>query len=199
MYFWKVNEDTFITIAETSTSKYVDRKSVFYAFAIPVDNEDIVDEHLKKLRKKYYDARHICYAFCLNADKSISRSSDNGEPSGTAGRPMMGVIQSHNLTNILLVAVRYFGGIKLGTSGLIEAYRTVSELAISQARIITKTEDATYTFKFDYAQMNKVMSTVKAYKLKVLESSFDMVCYIKVSGPKSAIAELQTLIADAKE
>jgi len=194
-----VNEDTFITIAEMSTSKYVDRKSVFYAFAIPVDNEDAVDGQLKALRKKYYDARHVCYAFCLNADKSISRSSDNGEPSGTAGRPMMGVIQSHNLTNILLVVVRYFGGIKLGTSGLIEAYRTASEQALSQAKIITKTEDDTYTFEFEYIHMNKVMSAVKAYKLKVLESSFDMVCHMKVSGPRSVIAQVQTLIAKITE
>ena len=97
-----------------SSSKYVDKKSVFYGFVIPVNSEEMVNDMLKAYRKKYYDARHICYAYCLNADKSVMKSSDNGEPSGTAGRPMLGVLQSYNVTNVLLIAVRYFGGILLG-------------------------------------------------------------------------------------
>ena len=191
-----MKEDGYLTISEMSSSKYVDKKSVFYGFVIPVNSEEMVNDMLKAYRKKYYDARHICYAYCLNADKSVIKSSDNGEPSGTAGRPMLGVLQSYNVTNVLLIAVRYFGGIKLGTSGLIEAYRAVSELALSQSNIIEKTEDVVWSFKFDYSQMNKVMSSVKSLNITVLESSFDLKCTIKLQAPKSIMSRLQSEISD---
>ena len=184
-------EDKYLTISAVSTAKYVDKRSVFYAFAVPVFSEEEVDSVLKEYRRKYYDARHICYAFCLNADRSVSRSSDNGEPSGTAGRPIMGVLQSYGLTNVCLLVVRYFGGIKLGTSGLAAAYKDVAEQAVRSADIVERTEDISLSFYFEYGQMNAVMSAIKSSGASVVTSQFAMECFIEVRGAKSVIARLK--------
>ena len=186
-----IMEDRYLTVSRLSTAKLVEKKSVFYAFAIPVFSEEEIEQMLREYRKKYYDARHVCYAYSLRADKSLFRFSDNGEPSGTAGRPIMNVIQAGNLTNILIIIVRYFGGIKLGTSGLISAYKEASELVVSNAEIIERTEDISFQFSFDYGQMNMVMSAVKSLRLVVEDSQFSMQCFIKVRGPKSIVSLLK--------
>lgn len=191
-----MNTDGYLTIKALASAKLVEKRSTFLAFAHPVQTDEEVDEILRDYRKKYYDARHVCYAFCLGRERQVARSSDNGEPSGTAGRPIMGTILSANLTNILIVVIRYFGGVKLGTPGLIAAYKGVAELAISQAEIIERTQDGSITFSYDYAQMNHVMTVLKSMELKPEKSDFGMTCHITLSAPQSVIAQLKILLAD---
>ena len=136
----------------------------------------------------------MCYAYCLNGETAIEKSSDNGEPSGTAGRPMLGVLQSHCLTQVLLVAVRYFGGIKLGTSGLITAYREVAELTLANAEIVTRKYMEHYSFTFGYDAMNVVMTAVKAKDVQVVSSSFDLTCRLTVTGVPSEVARLKVVL-----
>ena len=177
----KVN--TYTTIASTCSAKLVIKKSTFLSFAIPVDKEQDVEVLLRDFKKKYYDARHICYAYILSPDASVSKSSDNGEPSGTAGRPIMGVLLSNQLTNILIVVIRYFGGIKLGTSGLIAAYKGAAEevLAISERKTVTVEHH--YTFQFGFQDLNQVMKLLKTHAVKVLSNQVDTVCQISISLP----------------
>lgn len=187
-------KEEYLTIGSLAQSKLVEKKSVFYGFAVPVEDEGQAEEQLRQFRKKYYDARHVCYAYCLNGEKPIEKSSDNGEPSGTAGRPMMGVLQSHGLTQVLLVAVRYFGGIKLGTSGLIAAYKEVAELTVANADIVTRKYMEHYSFTFGYDVMNAVMTAIKAKDVRVVSSSFDLICRLTVEGVPSEVARLKTLL-----
>lgn len=187
-------KEEYLTVGSVATSKLVVKKSVFYGFAVPVEDELQVEEQLRQFRKKYYDARHVCYAYCLNGETAIEKSSDNGEPSGTAGRPMLGVLQSHCLTQVLLVAVRYFGGIKLGTSGLIAAYREVAELTLANAEIVTRKYMEHYSFTFGYDAMNVVMTAVKAKDVQVVSSSFDLTCRLTVTGVPSEVARLKILL-----
>ena len=181
-------KEEYLTVGSVATSKLVEKKSVFYGFAVPVEDELQVEEQLRQFRKKYY------YAYCLNGETAIEKSSDNGEPSGTAGRPMLGVLQSHCLTQVLLVAVRYFGGIKLGTSGLIAAYREVAELTLANAEIVTRKYMEHYSFTFGYDVMNVVMTAVKAKDVQVVSSSFDLTCRLTVTGVPSEVARLKVLL-----
>ncbi|PKP01068.1 MAG: YigZ family protein [Bacteroidetes bacterium HGW-Bacteroidetes-9] len=169
-------DDTYHTITNRSTGIFKDKGSKFIAIAIPVKNEDEVKSELEQLRKEYYDARHHCYAYVVGFDKSAWRTNDDGEPSGTAGRPIHGQIQSNDLTNILIVVVRYFGGIKLGVSGLINAYKTAAADALAQAEIVEKTVDEIYELKFIYEAMNDVMKIVKEDGLQLLNTQFDLEC-----------------------
>ena len=173
---------------------YSEKRSKFLAFAHHVNDVEDVKRLVAEYRKKYYDARHVCYAYCLNGETAIEKSSDNGEPSGTAGRPMLGVLQSHCLTQVLLVAVRYFGGIKLGTSGLIAAYREVAELTLANAEIVTRKYMEHYSFTFGYDVMNVVMTAVKAKDVQVVSSSFDLTCRLTVTGVPSEVARLKVLL-----
>lgn len=173
---------------------YSEKRSKFLAFAHHVNDVEDVKRLVAEYRKKYYDARHVCYAYCLNGETAIEKSSDNGEPSGTAGRPMLGVLQSHCLTQVLLVAVRYFGGIKLGTSGLIAAYREVAELTLANAEIVTRKYMEHYSFTFGYDAMNVVMTAVKAKDVQVVSSSFDLTCRLTVTGVPSEVARLKVLL-----
>ena len=141
-------DDTYRTIKRESEGYFRDRGSKFYAFAYPVETEDEVKEHLEELRKKYYDARHHCYAYQLGAEKTSYRINDDGEPSSSAGKPIFGRIQSHDLTNILIVVIRYFGGVKLGVPGLINAYKTAAEEAILKNKIETKTINEVYELSY---------------------------------------------------
>ena len=156
-----MQDDTYKTIDAISESIYTEKRSKFISIAIPVRTHEEVKEYLAEYQKKYYDARHVCYAYMLGPDRKDFRANDNGEPSGTAGRPILGQINSHELTDILVIVVRYFGGIKLGTSGLIVAYKTVAAQALDEASVLEKTVDEDVTVMFEYPFMNDVMRIVK--------------------------------------
>jgi uncharacterized YigZ family protein len=172
--------DTYLTIKEPSTGLFKDKGSKFLSFAYPVIDEKEIKTLVDKLKKEYFDARHHCYAYRLGADQLIFRANDDNEPSGTAGKPILGQIISNDLTNILIVVVRYFGGTLLGTSGLINAYRNASANAISNASIIKKNVYAIYQLVFNYQQMNYVMKIVKDYDLTAFDQNFELICSLKV-------------------
>ena len=169
-------EDTYRTIRDLSEGYYTEKRSRFLSFALPVRTPDEVKTQLDIYRKKYYDARHVCWAYMLGPDRATFRANDDGEPSSTAGKPILGQINSNNLTDILIIVVRYFGGIELGTSGLIVAYRTAAAEAIAAARIEERTVDETITITFEYPHLNSVMRIVKEDKPDVLTQSFELTC-----------------------
>jgi len=171
-------DDTYKTISEPSTGIYKEKGSKFIAIATPVVSEDEVKTVLDSLRKEYYDARHHCYAYILGFDKSAWRANDDGEPSGTAGRPIHGQLLSHDLTNTLLVVVRYFGGIKLGVSGLINAYKSAAADALSNAQIVERTVNEIYEVNFDYESMNDIMKIMKEDDVQIINTNFDLKCKI---------------------
>ena len=146
--------DVYKTIDGPAEGEYSEKRSKFLAFAHPVRSVEEVKQWVEHYQKKYYDARHCCYAYMLGAERKEFRANDNGEPSGTAGKPILGQINSHELTDILIVVVRYFGGIKLGTSGLIQAYKAAAQEAISAAKVVERTVDEEVTFWFEYPFMN---------------------------------------------
>ncbi|HOV12093.1 MAG TPA: YigZ family protein [Bacteroidales bacterium] len=177
-------EDTFFTVANVSEGVFRDRGSRFIGIVVPVGNEAEMKQELEQLRKKYFDATHHCYAFRLGYDKSVYRFNDDGEPSGTAGRPIYGQILSKDLTNVLVVVVRYYGGTKLGVPGLINAYKTAAKDALDNNRIIEKTVNDVYMVVFSYEQMNDVMRILKDDHIKQLSQSFDNECAIEFSVRK---------------
>ena len=183
--------DTYKTIEKLAEGTYSEKRSKFLAFAIPVHSLDEVKEHLKYYEKKYFDARHVCYAYMLGADRTNFRANDNGEPSGTAGRPILGQINSFGLTDILLLVVRYFGGIKLGTSGLIVAYKAAAQEALNAAVIIEKTVDAEVAFIFEYSFMNDVMRIVKEESPEIISQDFDNNCRMTLRIRKSQFERLK--------
>lgn len=166
-------EDTYKTLQHESQGIYTEKGSKFIAFALPVTSEEEIKGKLAEIKKKYYDARHHCYAYILGPDKAIFRMNDDGEPSSTAGRPIYGQLLSHDITNVLIVVVRYFGGTKLGVPGLINAYRTAAKDAIEANRIIEKTIDETYEIRFDYVAMNSVMQILKHDGIKINGQSYE--------------------------
>lgn len=170
---------------------YSEKRSKFLAFAHHVTNENEVKELLQAYKKKYYDARHCCYAYMLGADRSVFRANDDGEPSSTAGKPILGQINAHELTDILIVVVRYFGGTKLGTSGLIVAYRTAAAAAIENAQIETKYVEDIIDYSFTYPLLNEVMRVVKELEPRIVSQTFDNTCHISLSIRKSQAAELR--------
>jgi uncharacterized YigZ family protein len=161
------------TIQASSQGIYKEKGSKFLAFAFPVNSEDELKEHLEKLRKEYFDARHHCYAFVLGADKSRFRANDDGEPNHSAGDPILGQIRSKDLTNILIVVVRYFGGTKLGVSGLIQAYKVAAEDALKNAVIIEVDVMNEISIQYDYSATPDVMKLVKDFDLVIKEQSFE--------------------------
>jgi uncharacterized YigZ family protein len=173
--------DTYITISNKSEGLYKEKGSKFIALAFPISNEDGVKEILQGLRKEYHDARHHCYAYILGFKGENWRANDDGEPSSTAGKPIHGQIVSRNLTNVLVVVIRYFGGTKLGVSGLINAYRTAASEALNNAEMVTKTVNDTYRVNFAYPAMNEVMKLVKDEDLKILDQHFDTNCSVTIS------------------
>jgi uncharacterized YigZ family protein len=177
-------EDTYKTITKPSDGLFKDRGSKFTAKAFPVLSEEDVKQHLANLRKEYYDARHHCYAYQIGFDKSSYRINDDGEPSGTAGRPIFGQLQSFDLTNILVVVIRYFGGTKLGVSGLINAYKTATKEALETAKIVTKTVNEVYELHFLYSDMNAVMKIIKEHNLLPFDQEFETECKLKFSVRK---------------
>ena len=185
---------TYKTILSPSEGIYRDKGSKFLSFAIPVNSSEEIKEIIKDFRKKYYDARHICYAYMLGAERSDFRVNDDGEPSGTAGRPIIGQINSNNLTNILIVVVRYFGGILLGTGGLIVAYKEATADALKNASIIEKEVTNFYELKFNYFVMNDVMQILKQNNIEVISQNFDENCIIKVSLPLEKEIKIMNLL-----
>ncbi len=178
-------EDTYNTISASSEGLYKEKGSRFIALAFPVNHEDEIKNILGDLRKKYHDARHHCYAYILGYDKSTYRINDDGEPSGTAGKPIYGQILSSDLTNILIVVIRYFGGTLLGVSGLIRAYKTAAKDAIEHASIITKTVNDVYTINFGYSVMNNVMSLLKLHDVAFINQKHDTKSQISFSVRKN--------------
>lgn len=170
--------DTYKTIATRAEGLYKEKGSRFIAFAIPVETEEEIKTHLLQLRKEYHDARHHCYAYRLGADGGVYRTNDDGEPSGTAGRPIYGRLLSADLTNILVVVVRYFGGIKLGVSGLTNAYKLATEDALANAVVETRIVKARYEVHFSYAQMNAVMQLMKTKDIEIKTTDFNADCRI---------------------
>lgn len=174
-------EDVYKTVARVAEGLYKEKGSKFIASVYPVSSEDEIKEILGGLKERYYDARHHCYAYMLGADKKRFRANDDGEPSSTAGKPILGQLLSNDLTNTLIVVVRYFGGIKLGVSGLINAYKAAAADAIAHAEIIEKTVEEEVTVKFSYLVLNDVMRIVKEEGAEILERDFELECVLKLS------------------
>ena len=196
-------DDTYKTISAPAEGLYKEKGSKFLAFAYPVRTIDEVKAHLEQLRKDYFDARHHCYAYILGPRKDAFRANDDGEPSGTGGRPIHGQLLSADLTDTLIVVVRYFGGILLGASGLANAYKTAARDAIDHATIIEKTIDCRYRLGFAYETMNDVMRILKDYDLKPENSNYNLDCTLEVSVRQSLsvrfyddVAELRTVKID---
>jgi uncharacterized YigZ family protein len=164
--------DQYRTISAASQGLYKEKGSKFIAIAVPVDSSDEVKMQLEQIRKQYHDARHHCYAYKIGADNPEYRYNDDGEPSGTAGKPIFGQIESYGLTNILIVVIRYFGGVKLGTGGLIQAYRTAARDALGNGNIITKTLKLRFSVNFPYEVTNEVMRIIKEEDIEIIDQDF---------------------------
>jgi uncharacterized YigZ family protein len=187
-------EDTYLTIAAPAEGLFKDRGSKFIAFAFPVRSEEEIKEQLHQLRKLHPSANHHCYAFRLGADKLSFRANDDGEPSNTAGKPILGQIQSKDLSNILVVVVRYFGGTLLGVGGLINAYREAAADALAQAEIVERTVNEIYSLSFDYLRMNDVMKIIKEEKLELLSQDFQLTPSLTFSVRKSKAVQVYDLL-----
>ena len=174
-------DDTYKMLSAPGEGLYKEKGSKFIATAFTVTSEDEVKQTLAEVKKKYYDARHHCYAYIIGPDKSCYRSSDDGEPSGTAGKPILNQILSKDVTNVCVIVVRYFGGIKLGVSGLINAYKTAARDALDNAVVVEKTVDEVYSLEFAYPLMNDVMRVMKEEGLEQLNTRFEMSCYLEFS------------------
>jgi len=185
-----MSSDTYKTINPASEGLYKEKGSKFIAYAYPVTNEEEIKEYIAHLKKEYYDARHHCYAYMLGADKSEYRANDDGEPSSTAGKPILGQILSNDITNILIVVIRYFGGTKLGVSGLIHAYKTAAADAIANTEIIEKTVNDIYNVNFDYLVMNDVMKIIKDDQPEQLGQDFNLTCRITLSIRQSEVDKI---------
>ena len=187
--------DEYRTISGTSEGYYTEKRSKFLAFAHHVDDVAEVKDIVAGYRKKYYDARHVCYAYMLGAERLEFRANDDGEPSSTAGKPILGQINSKELTNILIVVVRYYGGVNLGTSGLIVAYREAAADALSHANIETRQVEEIVKYSFAYPQMNDVMRIVKDMNPRIVSQTYDNTCEIVLSIRKSEAEQLKSKLA----
>ena len=188
--------DTYLTLEAQAEGWYREKMSKFLAFAIPVESADEARQAIAAHQNKYHDARHVCWAYMLGADRAVFQSNDNGEPSGTAGKPILGQINSFQLTNILIVVVRYFGGIKLGTSGLIAAYREAAREAITAGTIVERHETSDISFTSPYLSMNAVMKLVKDSGAQIKEQLFDNCCSMTLSIRSDSASELTRKLTD---
>lgn len=187
-----MQKDTYLTITNPAEGEYTEKRSKFLSFAFHVETAEEVKVIVDEYKKKFYDARHVCYAYMLGSKRDVFRAVDDGEPSGTAGKPILGQINSHELTDILIIVVRYFGGIKLGTSGLIEAYRAAAAEVISNAVIEERTINTVVRVTYDYALMNQVMRVVKEEEPKIRLQDFQMMCVLELEIRNS---KLETMLA----
>lgn len=178
--------DEYFTIKDNiSEGFYSEKRSKFLAFAFHVTTEEEIKEIVSEYRKKYYDARHVCWAYMLGAQRTEFRANDDGEPSSTAGKPILGQINKNELTDILIIVVRYYGGVNLGTSGLIVAYRTAAAEAIANAEIIKLYDEEVVTYDFPYVMMNDVMKIIKDMSPRIVNQTYDNTCEIQLSIRKS--------------
>lgn len=197
LYLWQVSitdnkmSDFYKTLKGMSQGIYKEKMSKFIAIAQPASSAEEAKALIKQISNKYHDARHCCWAYMIGTQRDEYLSSDNGEPSGTAGKPILGQINSYGLTNVVIAVVRYFGGIKLGTSGLIVAYREAARTAIEAGEILECHEQATFSFTFPYLAMNDVMKLVKNGDLNVLEQQFDNVCSMTIQIDADKLPELR--------
>lgn len=179
-------KDEFLTITDIPAEGfYSEKRSKFLAFAFHVTSEEEVKQYVAEFRKKYYDARHVCWAYMLGADRTDFRANDDGEPSSTAGKPILGQINKNELTDILIIVVRYYGGVNLGTSGLIVAYRTAAAEAVANAEIVSQFVEEEVVFDFPYIMMNDVMKIIKDMSPRIISQTYDNTCEMKLSIRKS--------------
>ena len=175
-------QDTYFTITEPSAEVlFKEKNSKFFGYAFPISSEEDVKIHIESLKKQHFSARHWCYAYQIGTDKIQYRANDDGEPNNSAGMPIYGQIQSYNVTNVLVVVVRYFGGVKLGVGGLITAYKTAAQMALEESEIIEKTIDIHFLVQFDYKNMNKVMRIIKEKKLQIINQKMELNCEVEIS------------------
>ena len=184
--------DSYKTVKSLSEGTYTERRSKFLAFAMPVTTAEEVKQIVADYQKRFYDARHVCYAYMLGHERLNFRANDNGEPSGTAGKPILGQINSNELTDILIIVVRYFGGVKLGTSGLIVAYRTAAAEAIAAAEVVEKTVDESVSILFEYPFMNDVMRIVKEESPAIVSQGYDSDCSMPLRIRKDSMSRLRS-------
>lgn len=178
-------KDTYKTLESASEEiLYKEKNSKFFGYAYPVKNEEEVKEIIIQLKKQHHSARHWCYAFQLGTETVYYRANDDGEPNNSAGAPIYGQIQSFDVTNVLIVVVRYFGGVKLGVGGLISAYKTAAQMALETSNIVEKTIDVHYKILFDYKNMNKVMRVIKEQNLNIISQKMEMNCEIEIATRK---------------
>jgi len=185
-------DDSYKTIANEGEGYYTEKRSKFLAFAHHVESVEAVKELIAGYRKKYYDARHVCYAYMLGPDRKEFRANDDGEPSSTAGKPILGQINSGELTDILIVVVRYYGGVNLGTSGLIVAYREAAADAIAHCQVEERLVEEIISYEFPYVMMNQVMKIVKDMQPRIVEQRFDNTCQIRLAIRRSMASELES-------
>lgn len=180
-----IEKDTYRTI-ETPTKAvlFKDKNSKFYGFAFPIENETDAKQHIETLKREHHAARHWCYAYQLGTETIYFRANDDGEPNNSAGTPIYGQIQSFDVTNILIVVVRYFGGVKLGVSGLINAYKTTAQLTLEASKIVEKTIAVEFRITFDYKNMNKVMRIIKEHNITISQQKLELDCTIYISVRK---------------
>lgn len=184
-------DDSYKTIKALSEGYYTEKRSRFISYAIPVRTVEEVKAQVEKYRKQYYDARHVCWAYMLGPERTVFRANDDGEPSSTAGKPILGQIRSNELTDILVVVIRYFGGIELGTSGLIVAYRTAAAEAIAAAEVEERTVDEEVTVAFEYPYLNGIMRIVKEENPVIVSQQFEMDCKMTLRIRKGAMERLK--------
>lgn len=184
-------KDTYKTIAAASEEVlYKEKNSKFFGYAFPVTTEEEIKEILERLRKEHFSARHWCYAYQIGTEKIQYRANDDGEPNNSAGMPIYGQIQSFEVTNVLVVVVRYFGGVKLGVGGLISAYKIAAQMALENSEIVERTIDKHFIISFGYANMNKVMRIIKEKNLQIVSQKMEMDCEIEISIRKKNVQNL---------
>ena len=187
--------DIFKSIREPSPEVlFKEKNSKFFGYAFPIDSEEEVTSHLKQLRKVHQSAGHFCYAYQLGVKNSVFRANDDGEPSNSAGMPIYGQIQSHGLTNVLIVVVRYFRGVKLGVGGLVSAYKTTAQLTLESAHIVENTVKVQYHLRFSYPNMGKVMRVIKEKNIAILSQEMELLCEIQIAVRKKDALSIENIL-----
>jgi len=192
-------KDTYLTVQGPAEATFKEKKSKFLAFAYPVENEAAIKEHLQNLRKQYFDARHHCYAYVWGENQENVRANDDGEPGHSAGDPILGQIRARRLTNVLVVVVRYFGGVKLGVGGLVQAYKKAASDALDQATVVERIMTVPLNLRFEYLRLNEVMKVIKDFDLEVTEQQFDNLCQMQVKVRKKWVEAVREKLKEVLE
>jgi uncharacterized YigZ family protein len=192
-------KDFYFTIDKTASAEFKDRGSKFIGYAFPIKNTDEFKERLNEIKKEHAKATHHCFAYRIGLDGNVFRLSDDGEPSATAGKPILGQIDSKELTNVLVIVVRYFGGSLLGVPGLINAYKSTAALVLQMSPIVQKTVEEEFYLQFDYTQMNDVMMIVKQYNCRITEQEIQLFCKIKIAVPKNRLHEVRYKLDELRD